>query len=225
MMDIENIISMNKNNYTNNYKHNNNYSNCYNDNNNGKLVMKISSTKFASTKRIDNEISEKRNFANNSYMNLHYNNSMKNISNPRKYRGPIDVKSIVISPTVTIMVKQILNLFKKNNINSIKITPFKFKCSKNGSGFDIEIFSVCDKAIKIKSNNFYSDLEVSYYQENENEVDDKYRTISESKNIDKNVKVYYIMILPKPGSNSKFIKYVNVIMNKILKLKFNVIGK
>ena len=187
--------------------------------------MKISSTKFASSKRIDNEINDKKNFANNSYMNLRYNNSMKNITNPRKYRGPIDMKSIVISPSVNIIVKQILNLLKKNNINSIKITPFKFKCSKNASGFDIEICTICDKTIKVKSNNFYNDLDESYYQENENEVDDKYRTIGGSKNIEKNVKVYCIMILPKPGSNSKFIKYINGIMSKILKLKFNMIGK
>ena len=226
MMDIENIISMNKNNNTNNYKHNNNNcSNYYNDNNNGKLVMKISSTKFASTKKIENEINGKKNFANNSYMNLRYNNSMKNISMPRKYRGPVDMKSIIISPTVTIITKQILNMFKKNNINSIKIGPFKFKCNKNGSFFDLEIFTISDKIIKIKTNNFYNDLEVSYYQENENEIDDKYRTIGGSKNSEKNAKIYYITVLPKTGSNSKFTKYLNGIMNKILKLKFNEIGK
>ena len=116
-------------------------------------------------------------------------------------------------------------MFKKNNINSIKIGPFKFKCNKNGSFFDLEIFTISDKIIKIKTNNFYNDLEVSYYQENENEIDDKYRTIGGSKNSEKNAKIYYITVLTKTGSNNKFTKYLNGIMNKILKLKFNEIGK
>ena len=84
-------------------------------------------------------------------------NSKKNLINNiiPYYSGPIDIMCILNSNNIKDSIDFLIGKFKKNNINYIKLKLNKFKCSKNGNNYEIEIFQIDNGYINSDENIFY----------------------------------------------------------------------
>ena len=84
-------------------------------------------------------------------------NSKKNLINNiiPYYSGPIDFMCILNSNNIKDSIDFLIGKFKKNNINYIKLKLNKFKCSKNGNNYEIEIFQIDNGYINSDENIFY----------------------------------------------------------------------
>jgi hypothetical protein len=63
------------------------------------------------------------------------------------YKGSIDLSSI-LSANIYELYYSLIDIIKTNKLSYVQINPFKFKCSKHGYNFDIEI-------LKLEINNTY----------------------------------------------------------------------
>ena len=66
------------------------------------------------------------------------------------YNCPIDFISIFYSNHIKESIHFLIEKFQKNNINYIKLKLSKYKCSKNGNNFEIEIFKIDNGYILIQ---------------------------------------------------------------------------
>ena len=205
-MDIDNQIYLkNRNKNMNIHKENNN-NYIITDN---QKITKIRSTKCASVKAINKNIynnKPKKPLINISFINLHTNDN-KQIFEPKKYKGPIDLNCLLVAKSLNILIEKISNLLKRNKMTAVFINQYKLKCSKNGESFDIEFLSLNDNLIKIN----YSFFESSY------ENDSKFKTITEA-TVDKNSNLYYYMLSSKIRKNKNLIKQVN----KLISSKYGI---
>ncbi len=83
--------------------------------------------------------------------------SNKNLNNTiiPYYNGPIDFMCIFDSNNINESIEFLIDKFHKNNINYIKLKLNKYKCSKNGNNFEIEIFQIDNGYINSDENIFY----------------------------------------------------------------------
>ena len=206
MMDNENPFSL-KNNISlykdnKNNKDNNNYTITEN-----KKITKVRSTASAGeiVKSNNNHyyIKKKNKLINISYMNLHTTDSNRQMLEPRRYKGPIDLNCLLVSNSLNLLIEKITNLLKKYKINKIVINPYKFKCSKNGESFDIEFLSLNNNLSKNNNNNCVT---------TSSDMDIKYKTITETpKNRSNNL--YYYTLVSKINKNKNLIKLVSKLIN------------
>ena len=77
----------------------------------------------------------------------------KNINNPRLYKGPIDLKHLIITNKINEIIKDLMNCLNKNEIhfNGEKNNKYKFECKKDENVFEIEIYSIYNKDIENKN--------------------------------------------------------------------------
>ena len=235
LMDNENPISL-KNHLNNSIKKREN--NFANNNNNylftnnrsmitdNQKITKIKSTRCASVKPI--ETSTNNNTINNSnklrtkFINISFvklpKNDHKQILEPKKYNGPIDIKCILVTHSIDLLIEKILNILKRNKITKTIINPYKMKCTKGSENFDLEFFSLNNNTIKLKDPSSYNDF--NYYNEfsysHKNDIN--YKTSTARKN-NKNLMIYYFTNLPKKGNN----KNVSKMISKIISSKFSII--
>ena len=226
LMDNENPISLQ--NYQNNIiknkgSDNTNYLLINNKSmiNDNPKIIKIKSTRCASVKPIEtnnnnnnniNNYSSKlrKKFINISFVNLHKNDH-KHMLEPRKYNGPVDIKCILVTHSLDLLIDKISNLLNKNKIVRTIINPYKMKCSKGGEIFYIEFMNLNNNTIKINNKELYN--EFNYYNESSysHENDVKYKTITERKE-GKSLMMYYFTILSKSGNNKSAAKMISRII-------------
>ena len=234
LMEIENNISLKKNpinninknkeNIHSNYLITNNKSMMINNN---QKITKIKSTRCASVKPIDTSNNYCTNYStklrkkieNVSFIGLR-NNDSKKIFEPRKYKGPVDLKCLLIAYSVNLLIEKISILLRKNKISKTFINPYRMRCNKGGEIFDIEIMCLNENPLRINYNKGINEEFMNYKRTSYNpENDIKYKTITESKN-EKNPVLYYLTILSK-GNNKNVVKTIS----KMICSKFNIFKK
>ena len=195
--------------------------------NENKKIVKIKSTRCASVKPTETDTNNnndynynnklRQKFINISFVNLHKNDN-KQILEPRKYNGPIDIKCILFTHSLDFLIDKISNLLKKNKIVRTIINPYKMKCSKGGENFDIEFMKLNNNIIKINNKELYNEFNCYNEPLYSHENDIKYKTVTERKNEKKNIMMYYFRISFKGGNNKNLAKLVN----RIISSKFNI---
>ena len=116
-----------------------------------------SSNKIINNKSFDLNISKN---INKEYEKNENNLKNKNSYNPKIYKGPIDLKLLLITSKIDELIEELINCLNKNKIHfkREKNNKFKFYCNKDENLFDIEIFSIYNKDIenkKCKNNKLY----------------------------------------------------------------------
>ena len=195
--------------------------------NENKKIVKIKSTRCASVKPTETDTNNnndynynnklRQKFINISFVNLHKNDN-KQILEPRKYNGPVDIKCILFTHSLDFLIDKISNLLKKNKIVRTIINPYKMKCSKGGENFDIEFMKLNNNIIKINNKELYNEFNCYNEPLYSHENDIKYKTVTERKNEKKNIMMYYFRISFKGGNNKNLAKMVN----RIISSKFNI---
>ena len=188
-------------------------------------------------KRLLNSSSKKKDFKDKdkTYDNKYKSNFYlkKNIINPKKYKGPIDLRNITVRASGLEICDEIINFLKKKFINYRRINPYKIICRKNSETLEINIYILGNNNIN-KSNcitnpinlvDFYSnDVEVQYnntfngFYKNE-EITENYN--NKYNNITKNI--YYINILWKKDKKNNNNKYLFDLINKYIYNKNNLL--
>ena len=76
----------------------------------------------------------------------------KNNNNPRLFKGPIDLKLLIVTNKIDEIVKELINCLNKNEIhfNREKNNRYKFECKKEENVFELEINSIYNKDIENK---------------------------------------------------------------------------
>jgi hypothetical protein len=224
-----NYVNTNKNNY-NNYLLTNNRS-MINEN---QKITKIKSSRCASVKPINtnsnsnlskikklNKMTNINNISNNS-INIS-NNISKQILEPRKYNGPIDIKCILVTSSLDLLIEKISNLLKINKISKTFVNPYKLKCSKGGENFEIEFMTLNNNIIKSNIskesfNKFNSYKEFTSSSFNETEIDIKCDNENSINNTErksyKKLMLYYFTISTKitNNNNKKIVKMISKII-------------
>ena len=188
-----------------NHPHNNNYTMTENQ-----KISQIRSSKCASMKEINNKnniinssTKPKKQF-NISFINLHTNDN-KQMLEPKKYKGPLDLSCLLAASSLNILIDKISNVLKRNKVTKIFVNPYKLRCTKNGEAFEIEFLSVND--------NIKSSINFNNFVGSGDENDVKFKTITEGIN-DKNINLYYYTILSKiSNSNKNLVKIVSKLIN------------
>ena len=161
-------------------------------------ITKLKSTRCASVKPIDTSNNYCTNYStklkkkieNVSFIGLR-NNDSKKIFEPRKYKGPVDLKCLLIAHSVNLLIEKISTLLRKNKISKTFINPYRMRCNKGGEIFDIEIMCLNENPLRINYNKGINEEFMNYKRTSYNpENDIKYKTITESKN-EKNPMLYY----------------------------------
>ena len=102
--------------------------------------------------RNKNKINVSTSLSNES--NKHTNNNLINYT-ILFYNGPIDFMCISNENNIHNCILYLIEKFKKNNINYIKMKFNKFRCSKNGNNCEIEIYQIDNCIEKNYENLFY----------------------------------------------------------------------
>jgi len=198
LMDIDNPNNLNQlNNYTiTENKVENNFSSRY------------SSVKNVNNRNSrNNSIKQRKRMMNISFVNIKTNsnqtNNIKQIE-PKKYKGPIDLKCLLYSMNINQTIEKISNTLKRNKMNVIYIGLHKLRCTKNGQSYDIEFFGLYNK-INFSSNN-------SYLYENEPNLKTFSGKSNYKQNKSNNFNVYYYTITSKVCNNKKLIKIISRII-------------
>jgi hypothetical protein len=235
LMDTENLMTL-KNHQNNTVK---NRDNIITNNNNNYLltnnrsmitdnqkITKIKSTRCASVKPIETNTNNNTNYnygnklrkklINISFVNLHKNDH-KQILEPRKYNGPVDIKCILITHSIDLLIEKISNIIKKNKITQTIVNPYKIKCSKGGENFDIEILRLNSNSIKLKNSNTSHNV-FNYNNESSFSHKDDIKYSSERKT-NKNLILFYFAITANKGNN----KNISKKMSNIICSKFGII--
>ena len=128
------------------------------------------------------------------------------------FKGPIDIKNIIISKSEIEVNDQLVEVLNKYKVKFWKMNSYKFYCNKNGEIFIIEIFLLSNKKILCGGNKDDDDEKgVSQFNKDDN--------INNSENDNKNEEeknIYYITVLSKDSYNKTEAK----IINKIICQKF-----
>lgn len=66
-----------------------------------------------------------------------------NLEHLKNYSGPVDL-SCIINIEISKIVERIIEILNKKKILYVQTNPYKFRCSKNGLSFDIEIYKLED---------------------------------------------------------------------------------
>jgi 5'-AMP-activated protein kinase, catalytic alpha subunit len=64
-----------------------------------------------------------------------------NLEHLKTYSGPVDL-SCIINLDITKIVEKTIEILNKKKIVYVQTNPYKFRCSKNGLSYDIEIFKL-----------------------------------------------------------------------------------
>ena len=143
------------------YNHNNNIYNNYNIFNNSytpedknKSIIKKGYNKSFDLNMNNNNKDNIYKKINNYYEKF-YNIKNKNMYSPRLYKGPIDIKNLIISNRIDELVLGLIHFLHKNEIHYKieKNNKYRLYCNKDDDFFEIEIFSVYRKNIDNKKNN------------------------------------------------------------------------
>ena len=223
LMDIENPHNFNH------YQKIENYTITENRKMENNFSLKCFSAKNSTT-RNNNSIKQRKKVMNISFLNLptyannNSNNNNKQFLEPKKYKGPIDLKCLLYTKNINVLIEKIMDLLKKNKMNVIYIGYHKLRCTKNCQSYDIEFFELSEntkniKQYNINSSNINSTVNYSNLYENDSNL----KTISGYSNyksiIDKNNNIYYYTITSKVCNNKKLMK----IISKIIYSKFNIL--
>jgi hypothetical protein len=223
LMDIDNPHNFN------NYQKIENYTITENRKMENNFSLKCFSAKNATT-RNNNSIKQRKKVMNISFLNLptyannNSNNNNKQFLEPKKYKGPIDLKCLLYTKNINVLIEKIMDLLKKNKMNVIYIGYHKLRCTKNCQSYDIEFFELSEntkniKQYNINSSNINSTVNYSNLYENDSNL----KTISGYSNYksikDKSNNIYYYTITSKVCNNKKLMK----IISKIIYSKFNIL--
>jgi hypothetical protein len=221
MMDIENPISLKNHPNTINKNKDNNY--LYTNNrssiNEEKKIIKIKSTRCASMKPIETTNNNYNSNYNINYstklskkmVNMsfiaHRSNDNRQSLEPRRYKGPVDLKCILSTNSLLLLIEKISSFLRKNKVTKVMVTPYRLRCSKGGEIFDIEFLSLCEHSKKNNSkeiNHEYMSYNETFYN-NGNDI--KFKTITESKS-GKSPLLYYFTIISR-GNNRNLSKNIS----------------
>ena len=188
-----------------NHPHNNNYTMTENQ-----KISQVRSSKCASMKEINNKnniinsSSKPKKQFNISFINLHTNDN-KQMLEPKKYKGPLDLSCLLAASSLNILIDKISNVLKRNKVTKIFVNPYKLRCTKNGEAFEIEFLSI--------NENIKSSINFNNFVGSGDENDVKFKTITEGIN-DKNINLYYYTILSKiSNSNKNLVKTISKLIN------------
>ena len=192
---------------------------CYNRNKKDKVLSLISfeDSNKSNKNVLITEISQTEQNYKSNYM-LTNNNSNNNYNiDPKKYRGPIIIKNIIVEENAIKLSEEITFLLKKNNINFWNVNPFKIYCRKNSEKYSISIYNI---AGEINFNNEYN-----YKKEDVNitEPNDKYCNTNCGGYYKKNKQLFYVIVKPKLDNYSNKATSENI--NRMIINKYNNFGK
>ena len=121
------------------------YNNIFDDS----YQLNKSSNKQTNNKSFDLNIDKN---INKEYERYETNIKNKNIYNPRFYKGPVDLKLLLITSKIDLLIEELINCLNKNKIHfkRDKNNKYKFCCNKDENIFEIEIFSIYNKDIENK---------------------------------------------------------------------------
>ena len=89
------------------------------------------------------------------------------------YKGPIDIKNLIVSDSIESIYKKVNHFLNSNQIKYWKLTPYKYSCcAKNMDKFFLEIFFISNFN-NIKKNDI-SDDESKYENKDNNDSKNKY---------------------------------------------------
>ena len=175
------------------------------------------SSRYSSVKNVNNRnsrnnsIKQRKKMMNISFVNLktnsHKANNIRQIE-PKKYKGPIDLKCLLYSININQTIDKISNTLKRNKMNVIYIGIHKLRCTKNGQSYDIEFFGLYNN-LNFSGNN-------SSICENEPNLKTFSGKSDYKQNKSNNFNVYYYTITSKVCNNKKLMK----IIGKIIYSKF-----
>ena len=131
--------------------------NIYNNIFDNSYQLNKSSNKQTNNKSFDLNIDKN---INKEYERYETNIKNKNIYNPRFYKGPVDLKLLLITSKIDLLIEELINCLNKNKIHfkRDKNNKYNFCCNKDENIFEIEIFSIYNKDIenkKCKNNKLY----------------------------------------------------------------------
>jgi hypothetical protein len=182
------------------------------------LMPKIKSMKNASAilKRIEKEEeTPKKRIMNISSFQYRNNKNLEKINEPKIYKGPIDIKNLIVYNSIKSLSDEIVEILKKNKVKMFRSTPFQFCCNKNGENFDINIYNVSGK-MKNDSNQLEDIIEINNYYENYEDIIK--RSLYNKKNL-----YYYTIFTKKDKNNNSKSKANSEMIQKIINKKFNLI--
>ena len=219
LMDIDNPNNINL------YKNLNNYTITENKKSENNLSIKCVSFRNANNrnKRNNNSIKQiqKINLSFINFPTVSSDSKNNKKIEPKKYKGPIDLKCILYSNDINTLIEKIANILKRNKMNVIYIGLHKLRCTKNGQSYDLEFFGLSDNSNNLKhinnDNNNDNSNNNSYLYDNESNL----KTISgysSHKMSTNNFNIYYYTISSKVCKNIKLMK----IVSKIIYSKFNL---
>ena len=183
-------------------------------------MPKIKSMRNASVilNKIENvEETPKKRIMNVSSFQYRNNKSIDKINESKVYKGPIDIKNLIVYNSIKSLSDEIVEILKKNKVKMFRSMPYQFCCNKNGENFDINIYNVSG-IMKNDSKQLEDIIEINNYYENYEDIIK--RSLYNKKNL------YYYTIFTKKDKNNNTKSKVNSemiqkIMNKKFSLNFN----
>ena len=171
---------------------------------------------------------------NNNKNNSNYKSNYllkNNIIIPKKYKGPIEFRNIVIGGSAMDICDELESILKKNNINLHRINPFKIVCWKNSEMIEINIYSISGDLTN-KNKHYGEDIDnsINILDTDSNDFGVKfsntytgfYKTEKNNKKNNINVKnnIFYINIF---SQKDKKIKTCFELINKIIYNKYSLV--
>ena len=131
-----------------------------NQNKKSNLMLKIKSMRNASmiiNKSKKEEMTPKKRLMNISSFEHRNNKDIDNPNcSPKKYTGPLDIKSLIVSDSIKTISDEIYKILNKNKIKQCRLNPYQFCCNKNGEFFEINIYKVSGQIKNVIANDDYS---------------------------------------------------------------------
>ena len=171
---------------------------------------------------------QKNNKNNNNYKSNYL--LKNNIIVPKKYKGPIEFRNIVIGGSAMDICDELETILKKNNINLHRVNPFKIVCWKNSEMIEINIYSISGDLVN-KNKNYGEDIDnsINILDTDSNDFGVKfsntytgfYKSEKNNKKNNINVKnnIFYINIFSKKNKKNKT---CFELINKIIYNKYSL---
>ena len=181
------------------------------------LMPKIKSMRNASVilnKIEKEEETPKKRIMNVSSFQYRNNKNMDKINEPRIYKGPIDIKNLIVYNSIKSLSDEIVEILKKNKVKMFRSTPYQFCCNKNGENFDINIYNISGK-MNNDSKQLEDIIEINNYYENYEDIIK--RSLYNKKNL-----FYYTIFTKKDKNNNAKSKVNSEMIQKIINKKFSL---
>ena len=191
----------------------------YNRNKKDKILNLISFEESNKSKKniMNTEVSQTKQNYNSNYMLTNNNNNYR--PDPKKYKGPIVIKNIIVEENALKLSEEIAFILKKNNLCFWNVNPFKIYCRKKSEKFCINIYNIAGEInLNDKYNYKKEDVNVS-------ESSDKFSNTFSGGYYKKSKqqKLFYVTVKPKLDNYPN--KAMSENINRMIVNKYNNLGK